>query len=74
MTKTFLDHLQRVHVQFMCKDMDGRRDDDRRLYLYCRLQTISENRKAGYTCIQQADMLNASYLRDIANGEAWWRS
>ena len=74
MSKTFLEYLRRVEVQFRCKDSTSHRDDDRRLYVYCRLQTISDNCKAKFTCLQTADILNAAYLRDIANGEAWWRS
>jgi hypothetical protein len=75
MTAKFLDYLRRVEVQFRCKgDASGRQDDDRRLYLYCRLQTVADNLKAKATCIQTAETLNVWYTRDLAKNEVWWRA
>jgi hypothetical protein len=74
MNKNFLEYLRRVEVQFRCKDTNSARDDDKRLYLYCRLLTVSEYMRDKMTCIQCAEWINVSYLRDIANNETWWRT
>ena len=73
MSKLFKKFLDRVDLDLAA--LNGyRNDDDLRLYLFCRLQTVSDHHKAKASPSSTAAMIFRQYERELANGgKGWWR-
>jgi len=72
MTKSFKKYLDRVDLALA--SLNGyRNDDDLRLYLFCRLQTVSDHFKSKGGVDATAAMIFRHYCRDVADANRWWQ-